>query len=206
MGYYWRPTQRAIEEFLEWLFADKRTKKMLECVPRGCRHCEILGICRDEENDWKCRNGCQFIKKEPVDCNTPLLLNKQRFKMFKKDLPIKRVVIAGCRDFTDYKQAKEYIDFCISNIRQEYRIIIVSGGAKGADTLGEQYAKKNGFEIERYLADWDTYGKSAGPRRNKIMAEVSDYVICFWDGKSRGTKSMIEYARQFNKPLKIKEI
>jgi len=126
--------------------------------------------------------------------------------MFKKDLPIKRVVIAGCRDFTDYKQAKEYIDFCISNIRQEYRIIIVSGGARGADTLGEKYAKQNGFEIERYLADWDTYGKSAGARRNKKMAEVCDYVICFWDGKSKGTKIMIDYAKQYNRPLKIKEI
>jgi len=121
-------------------------------------------------------------------------------------LPIKRVVIAGCRDFTDYKQAKEYIDFCISNIRQEYRIIIVSGGARGADTLGEKYAKQNGFEIERYLADWDTYGKSAGARRNKKMAEVCDYVICFWDGKSKGTKIMIDYAKQYNRPLKIKEI
>lgn len=126
--------------------------------------------------------------------------------MFKKDLPKKRVVIAGCRDFTNYKIAKEYIDFCLSNIRQENEIIIVSGGARGADTLGEKYAKQNGFEIERYLADWDTYGKSAGARRNKKMAEVCDYVICFWDGKSKGTKIMIDYAKQYNRPLKIKEI
>lgn len=98
------------------------------------------------------------------------------------------------------------IDFCISNIRQGNEIIIVSGGAKGSDTLGERYAKQNGFEIERYLADWDTYGKSAGARRNKKMAEISDYVICFWDGKSKGTKIMIDYAKQFNKPLKIKKI
>ena len=97
MGYYWKPYQRAIDEFFEWLFADKRTKKMLECVPRGCRHCEVLGICRDEENNWKCRNGCQFIKKEPIDCDTPVKLNTRRFRMFKKELPIKRVVIAGCR-------------------------------------------------------------------------------------------------------------
>ena len=66
--------------------------------------------------------------------------------MFKKDLPIKRVVIAGCRDYTDYDQAKEYIDHCLSNIRLENEIIVVSGGAKGADALGEQYAKANGFD------------------------------------------------------------
>ena len=114
--------------------------------------------------------------------------------------------MAGSRTFTDYKTAKKYIDFCISNIRQENEIIIVSGGAKGSDTLGERYAKQNGFEIERYLADWDTYGKSAGAKRNKKMAEISDYVICFWDGKSIGTKIMIDYAKQFNKPLRIKKI
>ena len=64
MGYYWKPTQRAIDDFFEWLFADKRTKKMLSRVPRGCRHCEVLGICRDEENDWKCHNGCMVLNWE----------------------------------------------------------------------------------------------------------------------------------------------
>lgn len=119
---------------------------------------------------------------------------------------IKRIVIAGCRDYTNYDEAKEYIDFCISNIRRENEIIIISGGAKGADALGERYAKENGFAVERYSADWDTYGRSAGPRRNKQMAEVCDCVICFWDGISRGTKTMIEYAKQYGKPVRIKKI
>ncbi len=118
----------------------------------------------------------------------------------------KRVVIAGCRDYTDYAKAKRYIDFYLSNIRKENNIIIVSGGASGADALGERYAKENGFMVERYPADWKTYGKSAGPRRNKQMAEISDYVICFWDEKSRGTKSMIEYARKNSKPIRIIKI
>ena len=121
-------------------------------------------------------------------------------------MELKRVVVAGSRDFTDYTEAKEYIDFCISNIRKENEIVIVSGGAKGADTLGEQYAEENGFNVERYLPDWEKYGRGAGIRRNKTMVEVSDYVICFWDGKSRGTKSTIDYARKLNKPLKVKII
>ncbi len=121
-------------------------------------------------------------------------------------MAVKRVVIAGSRDFPDYKTAKEYIDFCISRIRKENEIIIVSGGARGADTLGEQYAKENGFKIEKYPAEWDIYGRSAGIKRNKIMVEVSDYVICFWDGQSKGTKSTIDFARQLNKPLKTKKI
>lgn len=122
------------------------------------------------------------------------------------DCMIKRVVIAGCRSYNNYREAKEYIDFCISNIRKENRIVILSGCASGADALGERYAKENGFKAEKYPADWKKYGRSAGPRRNKQMAEISDYVICFWDGKSSGTKSMIEYALLYKKPLKIKKI
>lgn len=118
----------------------------------------------------------------------------------------KRVVIAGCRDYTDYKEAKPYIDFCISNIRKGNEIVIVSGGASGADAIGERYAKENGFKVERYPADWNRYGRSAGPRRNQKMAEVCDYVICFWDGESRGTKSMIECAKKCGKPIRIKRI
>lgn len=126
--------------------------------------------------------------------------------MFKKKLPTKRVVIAGCRDYNNYEEAKAYIDFCLSNIRKENNIVIISGGASGADAIGERYAEENGFEVEKYLADWKTYGKSAGPKRNKQMAEVCDYVICFWDEKSRGTKSMIDYAKRCGKPIKILKI
>ena len=119
---------------------------------------------------------------------------------------IKRVVIAGCRNYNNYNEAKDFIDLCLVNICRENDIVIVSGCASGADALGERYGKENGFEIERYPADWDTHGKSAGPKRNKQMAEVGDYVICFWDEKSKGTKSMIDYANKFNKPIKIKKI
>ena len=66
--------------------------------------------------------------------------------------------------------------------------------------------RKNGYEIEYYPAEWKKYGKRAGPKRNEMMAQSCDYAICFWDGKSKGTKSMIEFARKYNKPLKIKFI
>jgi len=126
--------------------------------------------------------------------------------MFKKRLPTKRIVIAGCRNYNNYDEAKEFIDYCLSDIKGKNNIIIVSGGAKGADSLGERYARENGYEVERYPADWKKYGRSAGPRRNKIMAEVSDLVICFWDEQSRGTKSMIDFAGQYGKPIRIKNI
>ncbi len=72
--------------------------------------------------------------------------------------------------------------------------------------LGEKYAAENGFKIKRYPAEWDKYGKMAGPIRNERMAKSADYVICFWNSQSRGTKSMVEYTRKYGKPLKIKYI
>lgn len=98
---------------------------------------------------------------------------------------IKRVVIAGCRDYNNYVEAETYIDFCLSDIRRENNIIIVSGCASGADAIGERYAEENGLKVEKYPANWKRYGRSAGPKRNKQMAEVSDYVICFWTKRAK---------------------
>jgi len=78
--------------------------------------------------------------------------------------------------------------------------------ASGTYTIGERYAKENGFKVEKYPADWERYVRSAGLRQNKRMAEVGDYVICFWNEKSKCTKSMIEYAKRYNKSIKIKRV
>ena len=118
----------------------------------------------------------------------------------------KRIVIAGCRNYENYSEAKKYIDYCVSEIKGKYTLIFVSGGCRGADYLGERYALENGYKIEKYMAEWDKYGRSAGTKRNERMAQIADYIICFWDGKSRGTKSMIEFSKQYNKPVRIKYI
>ncbi len=118
----------------------------------------------------------------------------------------KRIVVAGTRSYNNYDEAKAYIDFCISEIRKEFTLVFLSGECRGADLLGERYARENGFAIERYPADWETYGRAAGPMRNEQMAQAADYVICFWDGRSRGTKSMIEYAKKHGKPVKVKTV
>lgn len=119
---------------------------------------------------------------------------------------IRKIVVAGCRNYNNYEEAKEYIDFCVSKIKDKYNLVFVSGGCSGADYLGEKYAKENGYEIEIYSANWEKYGKYAGPKRNEEMSKVGDYFICFWDGKSKGTKSMINYAKKTGKPIKIKMI
>lgn len=117
-----------------------------------------------------------------------------------------RIVVAGCRDFCDYDAAKEYIDECLGELSENGDIVFVSGACRGADMLGERYAREHGFEIERYPAQWELLGKSAGPVRNRKMAEISDLIICFWDGVSRGTRSIIDYAEKIGKTVKIKMI
>ena len=73
---------------------------------------------------------------------------------------------------------------------------IVSGCAKGVDRAGEEWAKRNGVPIKPFPANWETYGRAAGPIRNQQMAAYADALIAIWDGKSRGTESMIELARE----------
>ncbi|QQS32986.1 MAG: hypothetical protein IPM50_15290 [Acidobacteriota bacterium] len=79
---------------------------------------------------------------------------------------------------------------------------IVSGGARGVDTLARLYAQSNGIEFTESLAGWDRYGKRAGFLRNCVMVGAADAVIAVWDGESRGTKHSIDYARlQGNRSL-----
>ena len=82
------------------------------------------------------------------------------------------------------------------NKLKTHNVIIVSGHASGADSLGEKFAADHNLQCELYPADWDKHGKAAGPIRNAEMAEVADALIAFWDGQSRGTKLMIDLARK----------
>ncbi len=119
---------------------------------------------------------------------------------------IKRIVVAGSRNYENYSEANKYIETCIKEIKCKYTLIFLFVGCRGTDMLGEGYANENGFHIKSYPADWQRYGKSASLKRNFQMAKSCDYVICFWDGKSPGTASMMSYARKFQKPIKIKII
>lgn len=118
-----------------------------------------------------------------------------------------RAIIAGSRDFDDFpKLMNSSIDILseIANKRDDLdRIRIISGTARGADKLGEQYAKIAGYELSKFPADWENLGKRAGYVRNAEMAkfaiEDGNYgvLIAFWDGKSRGTKHMIDLANKY---------
>jgi hypothetical protein len=75
--------------------------------------------------------------------------------------------------------------------------------AKGADALGEQWAIANWCPIKEFPADWDAHGKAAGYIRNEAMAKVADVLVAFWDGKSRGTTSMIKLALEYKLEMHI---
>lgn len=118
----------------------------------------------------------------------------------------KKVLVAGCRGYTDYQEAKEFIDDVLTESLKEHDIIILSGGCRGADSLGERYADENGLPIEIHPADWRRYGRAAGPKRNKEMADACDVVICFWDGETKGTGGLISYAKKIKRPIFLKHI
>ena len=111
-----------------------------------------------------------------------------------------KVIIAGSRDFSDYEKLKEVCDYMLS---RQTDVEIVSGAARGADILGEQYAKEKGHSLKQFPAEWDKFGKRAGYLRNEDMAKYSDALIAFWDGKSKGTEHMISLAKKHNLKVKV---
>ena len=101
-----------------------------------------------------------------------------------------KVIIAGGRDFQNTELLQEEMFYLQQTLDVDE---IVSGGARGADKLGEIWAG-NDTPVTPFPADWDLHGKAAGYIRNKEMAEYADVLVAFWDGKSKGTKHMIDLA------------
>ena len=111
-----------------------------------------------------------------------------------------RIIIAGSRNFTDYDLLERtLLDY--TGLINHDQIEIISGCTRGADKFGEEFANSLNYDIVRFPADWDRYGKSAGYRRNAEMAEYASHengvLFAFWDGMSRGTKSMIDLANRY---------
>lgn len=104
-----------------------------------------------------------------------------------------KLIVAGGRDFTNY----EWMSKAIEAVLDTHPIdMIISGGAPGADELAELWCLESIFPLQVFEADWEKYGRAAGPIRNREMAKAGDVLLCFWDGKSKGTKSMINEARR----------
>lgn len=80
---------------------------------------------------------------------------------------------------------------------------IISGGAKGVDTLAADYAKAHGIKLREIYPDYARFGRGAPIKRNYEIVDASDRVLVFWDGQSRGTLSVIKYAEKTGKPCQV---
>ena len=109
-----------------------------------------------------------------------------------------KVAIIGSRQFSDYDLLKKHLNKFDGVVKE-----IVSGGAEGADTLAERFAKEKGIKMTVVKPDWSKYGKSAGVIRNKEIVEKADYCVAFWDGKSKGTGSGIKHCELLRKPVEV---
>ena len=114
-----------------------------------------------------------------------------------------KLAIVGTRTFNDFNLLE-------SKIKENYNINkiseIISGGAKGADALAEKLANKYNIKLNVHYPNWEKYGKSAGPIRNKLIINECDECIAFWDGISKGTKSSINLCNEMEKNFKIIKI
>ena len=112
-----------------------------------------------------------------------------------------RVIVAGSRDITDYRLVEEAIQRSGFHVTE-----IVSGTARGVDTLGETWALRAGVPVRQFPADWKRFGPSAGPRRNLEMIRYAcegGALVAVWDGVSRGTKNSIDLAHKYGLPVFI---
>ena len=114
-----------------------------------------------------------------------------------------KVIIAGCRDFADYALLRSFADEVLAGAED---IEIVSGGARGADGLGERYARERGYALKVFPAEWKKWGRAAGPIRNGQMAGYADALIAFWDGQSSGTRDMIRKAEDRGLRVQVRMI
>jgi predicted Rossmann fold nucleotide-binding protein DprA/Smf involved in DNA uptake len=110
--------------------------------------------------------------------------------------------IVGSRTFNDFDLLLRTINR-ICKMFAEHEITIVSGGAQGADYLAEEYAKENDLKTIIFKAEWEIYGKAAGFARNRHIVDSSDFLVAFWDGKSRGTNNTMNKAIKTGKPILV---
>lgn len=109
-----------------------------------------------------------------------------------------KVIVAGSRNINDHGAVARAIESSNFKITE-----MVSGNARGVDTVAENYAARKEIPIKLFPADWEKYGKPAGAIRNEQMAKYADALIAIWDGDSSGTRMMIEMMNKVGKPVHL---
>jgi predicted Rossmann fold nucleotide-binding protein DprA/Smf involved in DNA uptake len=106
-----------------------------------------------------------------------------------------KLAIIGSRGFSDQRLMAAKLDPLLGRVSE-----VVSGGARGADSLGERWGKKNELPVKLFLPDHKQY-RHPYHHRNRLIAEYCDNLVAFWDGRSTGTKYTIDYAKRIGKPV-----
>ena len=114
--------------------------------------------------------------------------------------PMFKVIVAGGRDFSDYQFLSSTLDRLLS---RKTDVEIVSGAARGADSLAIRYAGERLIPLRKFPADWERDGNYSGYKRNVVMARYADACVCFWDGHSRVTADMIRLANEYGFELRV---
>lgn len=119
-----------------------------------------------------------------------------------------KLIIAGGRDFNDKVLATKAFGAFEQEILERTGVErpfkeVVSGGARGADRVGEFVANLYNIPVKQFIPDWEGLGKKAGHVRNHAMGDYADALLAFWDGSSRGTAGMIRYAQKLGIYVKV---
>jgi hypothetical protein len=158
------------------------------------------GRCRDCDIEWLLDSAkCDHCGRHQWNDNA-IAIGRMPYD-HADDCPnrIERIAIVGSRDFKPANMIVEYVDTL-----RETRSVVVSGGARGVDTLAEQAAVRIGLPTIILRADWDKLGKRAGYVRNQALVAVAHRVVAFWDGVSRGTKHTIDIATKAGLPVDVR--
>ena len=194
-SWYWQMSQKG--EWSQEVFDKEYTPRFIEEMkkePARSKLMELADKCREKDIVICC--FCDDSKK----CHKTLV------KKFVDNLTAFYCVVAGSRTFNDYELMKEHLDNLLSGYAPN--VVIISGGAKGADSLAEKYADERGYRKKIFPADWKRLGKQAGFVRN---AQMHDFAagyknrgcVCFWDGQSRGTADNFHLCKERDTQLRI---
>ncbi len=166
----------------------------------------ITGLTIDVCVPYENKSGLYSIVFKFPECNKDITYTASQ-DFFTNELSVKIMVksllrtmkfaILGTRTFNDYELMKRSLAD-LTGVE-----LVISGGAPGADTLAKRWANENGIEFIEFIADWDKYGKAAGPIRNEFIIKACTHVACFWDGKSPGSKNAIDLAKKHRKRYRI---
>jgi hypothetical protein len=149
-----------------------------------------------------------FLKKKGLKQMTEDKMLVEAATEFVKKGPqkgLRRIAVVGSREGISYEIVKTKLEVVLEHYfyNKSIDIVIVSGGARGVDSHAYNWAMTEGVPVAVFKADWNTYGKSAGMRRNADIIQNSDVVIAFWDGVSPGTRNSIQRARIAGKKLYV---